>query len=74
MHIERGSFPGMLLSQGRFQGLLMKPKAKEVPPGFPSLKTWEKAANFSYSPQGPWLYLCQTGKRDSCATWFVEQE
>lgn len=32
----------MLLSQGRFQGLLVKPKAKELPPGFLGLKTWEK--------------------------------
>lgn len=29
----------MLLSQGRFQGLLVKPKAKELPPGFLGLKT-----------------------------------
>lgn len=63
----------MLLSQGRFQGLLVKPKAKELPPGFLGLKMGE-TSDFSDSPQGPWLYLCQTGKRDSHATWFVELE
>lgn len=38
-YAHRGSFPGMFLSQGRVPELLMKPKAKELPPGFLGLKT-----------------------------------